>query len=118
MKRFLTQASKSTDSPSKKLKGSGATAVRQNAPSALLQGTGLRQKAQMGLVEQLAPREWTDIDCKGSKVLYWPRLLSGISKRVLASLLQEVPWEQVGSFIRHCGVATDCGKTKHQDRCY
>lgn len=88
MKRFLAQAGKSTAGPSKKVKGTGAAAAQANA-------VAVPRDAANKLAHQLKQKEWTNLDSNGSAVLYWPRLLSSISKRVLSSLLQEVPWEQV-----------------------
>lgn len=80
MKRFLTNASTGTTGPSKKLKGSSAAVLQQQT---------------LGLIDKLKHQEWTELDQQGSRVLYWPRMLSKSSHRLLASLLQEVPWEQV-----------------------
>lgn len=82
MKRFLASASTGTAGPVKKLKASSAAALPQQT---------------LGLAEKLKHQEWTDLDDEGSRVLYWPRMLVKSSNRLLTSLLQEVPWEQVGS---------------------
>lgn len=99
MKRFLSHASKGSGNPSKKVKGRTTTAVQHSSLPALSHGTAVQTKAISNLAKKLQQKEWTDLDNRGSKVLYWPRLLSSISKRVLSSLLAEVQWEQVRTAV-------------------